>query len=99
MKPIASLILALALFFPPSLRAQDTGHDPIADFPKRVHRITLDNGMRALVVERPESPTVSFVMYIRTGGIDDDMGQSGLAHMFEHMLFKGTRTIGTKDYA
>ena len=72
--------------------------DPIADFPKRVHKITLENGLRAIVVERPDSPTVSFVTYIRTGGIDDPMGESGLAHMFEHMLFKGTRTIGTKDY-
>jgi predicted Zn-dependent peptidase len=72
--------------------------DPIADFPKRVHKITLENGLRAVVVERPDSPTVSFVTYIRTGGIDDPMGESGLAHMFEHMLFKGTQTIGTRDY-
>jgi predicted Zn-dependent peptidase len=37
-------------------------------------------------------------MYIRTGGMDDEMGKSGLAHMFEHMLFKGTKTIGVTDY-
>jgi predicted Zn-dependent peptidase len=72
--------------------------DPLADFSSRVHRITLKNGFRALVVERPESPTVSFSMYIRTGGLDDEMGKSGMAHMFEHMLFKGTKTIGTTDY-
>lgn len=73
--------------------------DPIAAFPSRVHKITLQNGLRALVVERPDSPTVSFALFIRTGGIDDEMGKSGLAHMFEHMLFKGTKTIGTRDYA
>jgi len=73
--------------------------DPIADFPNRVKKFTLPNGLRAVVVERPESPTISFAMFIRTGGIDDEMGKSGLAHMFEHMLFKGTKTIGTKDYA
>ncbi len=73
--------------------------DPLADFPARVKRITLKNGFRALVVERPQSPTVSFAMYIRTGGMDDEMGKSGMAHMFEHMLFKGTKTIGVTDYA
>src|SRR4051812_47139085 len=72
--------------------------DPIADFPQRVHKVTLKNGMRILIVERPTSQTVSFAMYIRTGGIDDESGKSGLSHMFEHMLFKGTKTIGTKNY-
>lgn len=83
----------------PAAAGSDVARDPIAEFPDRVNKFTLANGMRAIVVERPESPTVSFVMFIRTGGIDDEMGKSGLAHMFEHMLFKGTRTIGTKDYA
>ena len=84
---------------PPVATAKTTAKDPIAEFPNRVKKFTLPNGLRAIVVERPESPTVSFAMYIRTGGIDDEMGKSGLAHMFEHMLFKGTQTIGTKDYA
>ncbi|MBV9080717.1 MAG: insulinase family protein [Elusimicrobia bacterium] len=82
-----------------SFAAAPAPKDPIAAFPDRVHKITLSNGMRALVVERPESATVSFVMFIRTGAIDDPMGESGIAHMFEHMLFKGTKTVGTKDYA
>lgn len=73
--------------------------DPIADFPQRVQKFTLKNGLRVLVMERPESQTVSFAIYIRTGGLDDESGKSGLAHMFEHMLFKGTKTIGTKNYA
>ena len=38
-------------------------------------------------------------MMFRTGGVDEDSGKTGLAHMFEHMMFKGTRTLGTKDYA
>lgn len=94
-------LLIAVLLLPPLAVAQTPppAKDPIAAFPERVKRITLQNGLRALVVERPESPTVSFVMFIRTGGIDDEMGKSGLAHMFEHMLFKGTRTIGTKDFA
>ncbi len=81
-----------------SIGIHATDVDPLAAFPQRVHKITLKNGMRILVVERPASQTVSFAMYVRTGGVDDEMGKSGLAHMFEHMLFKGTKTIGTKDY-
>ena len=50
------------------------------------------------MVERPAMPTVSFAVFIRTGGIDDDGGKSGLAHMFEHMLFKGSKIVGTKNY-
>src|SRR5262245_43151787 len=104
-KPFKSAIrnlqsaFAISALFLVAAFAQDTPRDPIAEFPSRVKRITLENGLRALIIERPDSPTVSFAAYIRTGGIDDDMGRSGLAHMFEHMLFKGTKTIGTKDYA
>jgi predicted Zn-dependent peptidase len=94
---LASLV-SIALIAAP-VAAQPIRKDPIAEFPNRVKKFTLPNGLRAIVVERPESPTVAFAMYIRTGGIDDEMGKSGLAHMFEHMLFKGTKTIGTKDYA
>lgn len=72
--------------------------DPLKEFPSRVKKITLQNGARVLMVERSSSPTVSFSVYIRSGGLDDELGKSGLAHMFEHMLFKGTRTIGTKNY-
>ncbi len=86
--------LFLLIFFAAGAWASD----PIADFSKRVKKITLKNGMRILVVERPTSQTVAFNMYIRTGGMDDESGKTGLAHMFEHMLFKGTKTIGTKDY-
>ena len=74
-------------------------NDALKEFPKRVKKITLKNGLRVLMVERPNIPTISFAVYIRTGGIDDAFGQSGISHMFEHMLFKGTKTIGTKNYA
>lgn len=70
----------------------------LREFPSRVKKITLENGMRILIAPRQNSPTVSFAAYIRTGGMDDEFGKSGMAHMFEHMLFKGTKTIGTKNY-
>ena len=65
----------------------------------RVIDRTLANGMRVLLVERPVVPTVSYNVTFRVGSVNEQTGESGLAHLFEHMAFKGTTTIGTKDYA
>jgi len=58
----------------------------------------LPNGMTFLFLRREGAPTVAFVTHFRAGGVDEWTGISGTAHLFEHMLFKGTRTIGTKNY-
>lgn len=58
----------------------------------------LPNGMRVLVVERRAVPTVSFNITFVVGSVDERTGESGLAHLFEHMAFKGTTTIGTTNY-
>lgn len=65
----------------------------------RVVERTLDNGLRVLIVKRSAVPTVSFNLTVRVGSVDEPGGQSGLAHLFEHMAFKGTETIGTSDFA
>jgi predicted Zn-dependent peptidase len=59
----------------------------------------LPNGMTFLFLRREGAPTVSFVTHFRAGAVDEWTGISGTAHLFEHMLFKGTRVIGTKNYA
>ena len=59
---------------------------------------TLDNGMRLLILERHESPTVSFVVHYPVGSVDERLGNTGIAHVLEHMLFKGTEEIGTTDW-
>lgn len=59
---------------------------------------TLDNGMTFIVVERHEAPVVSMFTYANVGSVDEPLGQTGIAHMFEHMAFKGTSTIGTRDW-
>lgn len=64
-----------------------------------VHEVTLGNGMRFLLVRRPEAPVFHGVLTFRVGGVDDPKNASGLAHLFEHMAFKGTRAIGTRDWA
>jgi predicted Zn-dependent peptidase len=50
------------------------------------------------VLERHEAPVVSFLTHADVGAVDEVKGITGLAHLFEHMAFKGTRTIGTKNY-
>lgn len=59
---------------------------------------TLDNGMKFIVLEDHSAPVVSFVLLADVGGADDPKGYAGLAHVFEHMAFKGTDEVGTKDY-
>src|SRR5882724_9463622 len=65
----------------------------------RVVEHTCANGIKLLVLERHFSPTISIRMIFRTGSVDEVSGKTGLAHMFEHMMFKGTHTLGTKNYA
>ncbi|HDQ02970.1 MAG TPA: insulinase family protein [Deltaproteobacteria bacterium] len=69
------------------------------DLEQRVIRSKLKNGITVLMMERHISPTVSLFIRHRIGAVDEKPGETGAAHMLEHMMFKGTKTIGTKDYA
>jgi predicted Zn-dependent peptidase len=64
-----------------------------------VQEFTLANGMKWLLFERHASPTVSAGWVARVGSVNERPGITGLSHFFEHMMFKGTRTIGTRDIA
>ena len=70
----------------------------LASFEKRVHVRTLPNGLTVLLLQRPEAPVFSFFTIVDAGDAQDPLGKTGLAHMMEHMAFKGTDTIGTTDY-
>ncbi len=52
-----------------------------------------------MLYERGTAPVFSIVIGARVGGSDETPGETGVSHMFEHMAFKGTDTVGTKDYA
>src|SRR5437773_7084108 len=71
----------------------------LASFEKRITVKKLENGLTAIICERPEAPVFSFFTHVDAGSVQDPMGKTGLAHMFEHMAFKGTDKIGSKDYA
>jgi predicted Zn-dependent peptidase len=88
---IAAAVLAAVAALPAA--AQD-----LAAFEKRLTERTLDNGLKLLVYERPGAPVVSFYTYVDAGSAQEVPGITGLAHMFEHMAFKGTTRIGTSDW-
>src|SRR5271170_7623731 len=71
----------------------------LASFEKRITTKVLPNGMTLIVCERPEAPVFSYFTIVDAGDANDPSGQSGIAHMFEHLAFKGTKDIGTTDYA
>ncbi len=83
----------LFVFVPLLLHAQN-----LSEFEKRVTEFTLPNGLHFIVLERRQAPVVSFHTYVNAGSVNDPSGKTGLAHMFEHMAFKGTDRIGTRDF-
>jgi predicted Zn-dependent peptidase len=89
---LITLVIVL-VSFPILSTAQD-----IASFEKRITVKKLDNGLTVIICERPEAPVFSFYTHVDAGSAQDPLGKTGLAHMFEHMAFKGTDKIGTKDY-
>ncbi len=66
---------------------------------ERVKRITLDNGMKVLLLQREGAPVFSTMVRVKVGNVEEEQGLYGLAHFFEHMAFKGTDKIGTKDFS
>lgn len=85
----ATLSLAIG-FARPSAANESSGVQP--------KEVTLDNGLKLLLIERHEQPTVACGLFFDVGSVNDPRGQSGIAHLFEHMLFKGTRRIGTDNF-
>ncbi|HEY1255829.1 MAG TPA: pitrilysin family protein [Terracidiphilus sp.] len=89
-----AFVLMLAAAALAGARAQD-----LKSFEQRITTKVLPNGLTLVICERPEAPVFSYSTFIDAGDVNDPSGQSGLAHMFEHLAFKGTSEIGTKDYA
>src|SRR5207253_5168303 len=71
----------------------------LASFEKRITVKKLNNGLTVVICERPEAPVFAFFTHVDAGSVQDPLGETGMAHMFEHMAFKGTDKIGTTDYA
>jgi predicted Zn-dependent peptidase len=86
---LAAVFLLVPLLLPGQL---------LKEFEKKVTEFSLSNGLHFIIVERHEAPVVSFHTYVNAGSVDDPSGATGIAHMFEHMAFKGTESIGTTNW-
>ena len=81
-------------FFPVVLPAQE-----FRESQSKVSQFALPNGLRFIVMERHQVPVVSFHTFVSAGSAEDPAGQTGIAHMFEHLAFKGAESIGTRNWA
>ncbi|MEM7439255.1 MAG: pitrilysin family protein [Pseudomonadota bacterium] len=64
----------------------------------KVSTFKLDNGMEAVVIEDHRAPIVTHMVWYRVGSADEPIGKSGIAHFVEHLLFKGTETMGPGEF-
>ncbi len=87
-KILATAVTAAALFVRP-VSAQEN----------RVFQFALQNGMQVLVVPDHRAPVVTQMLWFRVGAVDDPPGLSGLAHFFEHMMFRGTPNVKADQFA
>jgi predicted Zn-dependent peptidase len=88
-----NLRLLLLTAIPLLLRGQS-----LQEFEKHITEFSLPNGMHWIVYERHEAPVVAFNAFVNAGAVDDPAGDSSMAHMFEHMIGKGTTTVGTTNW-
>jgi len=95
--PALALTVALTLVSVVAATAPATAQY-LEAFENRTTVHTLDNGWTFVIVERDVAPVFSFATIADVGGAQEVPGITGLAHMFEHMAFKGTPNIGTEDY-
>ncbi|HYI08129.1 MAG TPA: pitrilysin family protein [Thermoanaerobaculia bacterium] len=87
------LLASLLVLVVTSAAAQD-----LASFEKRTSMRKLDNGLTVIITERRDAPVFSYATFVNTGSAQEVPGITGLAHMFEHMAFKGSDRIGSKDW-
>jgi hypothetical protein len=95
-------LLALVLTMPIAAQAQSPrakAAEPAAVQSAQTHRFTLANGMTVIVRPDRRSPTVAHMLWVRVGSIDEVDGTSGVAHVLEHMMFKGTPDLKPGEFS
>jgi len=83
------LVLLACVWFIPT-------HAQELSLSKQVIERTLPNGLKVLMVKRPEAPLIRCILAYRVGSVNERPGITGISHFHEHMMFKGTRSMGIK---
>ena len=90
--------LLILFIFPTTLQADlKELRGALKKVEKNVFTTKLDNGLRVIMYNRGIAPVFTGVLAVRAGGVDEHLGNTGISHMLEHMAFKGTDRLGTKD--
>ncbi len=94
------MILTFLVFFLSSTvcASEKESASALQQLKKDVRTFTLDNGLRVIFYKRGVAPVFSGVLSVRVGGVDEQVGDTGASHLLEHMAFKGTTELGTRDY-
>src|ERR1700692_4682720 len=82
----------------PGISTPITSAQDLKSFEQKTTTKVLANGLTLVICERPDAPVFSYSTFIDAGDVNDPSGESGLAHMFEHLAFKGNSEVGTTDY-
>jgi predicted Zn-dependent peptidase len=97
---LAALAMAAVAAAMPLARADDgAAAAPAGPLALGVHEARLANGLTILTVERPQAPRATCWLFMKTGSVNERPGITGISHVFEHLMFKGTHRIGVRDYA
>lgn len=97
-KSVRFIMVSILMFLVPMLCTYVLPGQTFEKMKEGVKEKTLENGMKFIVLERHEAPVVSFHIYADAGGAQENYGITGISHLLEHMAFKGTKVVGTKDY-
>ena len=72
---------------------------PGASYTERVKETVLRNGLKLILLEDHKAPVVVFQIYYRVGSRNEALGHTGLSHILEHVMFKGTPTVAPEEYS
>ena len=90
---VAAAVLSLVVTSCSKYRYEEVADDPLHS---RIY--TLDNGLKVYMTVNGEAPRIQTYIAVRVGSKNDPLETTGLAHYFEHLMFKGTKSFGTQDY-
>ncbi|KAF0145652.1 MAG: mitochondrial processing peptidase [Rhodospirillaceae bacterium] len=91
--PITALVLSVVIMMGTLISS------PAASWIPNVKSFPLDNGLQVVVIENHRLPMVAQMVWYRVGSADEPPGKSGIAHMLEHMMFKGTREVSGDEFS
>jgi hypothetical protein len=97
-KDILHRVTGIVCFFCVLFLSSAVGAQTFDKIMDQVKEQTISNGMKFIVLERHDAPVASFHIYADVGSANETYGITGISHLLEHMAFKGTKTVGTKDY-